>query len=143
MLKRLRRNLVVALVAFVAIWPVAQHALVTWSGGNPWYLFGMAMYTAPHSVVGLKVGRIVDGELVMLPKGSLTPQFNARLRRYSYLYWSGGAWAPSLGIPESLAAAFPDAEAIAIIAIKAKLDLETRNIVEVEHRLEWPIATLR
>lgn len=60
------------LVMSVAAWPFLQFALVHWSGGTPWKLFGLAMYTTVHETE-LEVFDTTAGKETPLAQEQLSP----------------------------------------------------------------------
>jgi hypothetical protein len=117
-----KRNVVLALLAFVALWPLAQRALVARYGIDPWKLAGFAMYATPSLPVLVALFVPKDGTLVLAQEGELPDPVRARLDRFRVERVALGR----LRDPEDLARFFldarPDASGVMIVVQRTDLD---------------------
>ena len=70
---RLRTRIAALLLAFVVVWPPAQHVLSRSFDMDPWAFFGFAMYAAPNLRTHVRAG-ILDGAQDAEPDWNAVPR---------------------------------------------------------------------
>lgn len=101
----MKRGVVVAVLLFVAFWPLVHRGLVARYDVNPWKLAGFAMYTTPTPPVQVVLFRRGAGGLVPIDERSLSPELQRRLARFRVERHALGA----LRRPDALGAALLEA----------------------------------
>lgn len=124
-----RRNLMAAIVAFVALWPLVHAALVARYQIDPWELFGWSMYATPAArvQVGVKVERA----------GNIEPFFafgtqRERLRDFARRRTALGLLAPTEVLARELLEADATIDAVFVITRTLRFDPKTARIVATE-----------
>lgn len=130
-----QRRVTLALVAFVALWPLAHRALVARTGMNPWKLAGWAMYTTPVVPTIVVLFHEEGGKLALLDERSLPGDAREALQRFRD---ARTAWG-SLVRPEPLARAVfeaqPALQHLVIATQKLTLDSDTARMTSVRENL--------
>ena len=123
-----KRRAVAALLAFAALWPFAQRALVARYGIDPWKLAGFAMYATPSMPVLVALFVPEGGRLALVDETSLDPALRARLDRFRAERLALGR----LREPEDLARAFlaarPAATGVVVSVQRTDLDPATARM---------------
>lgn len=133
-----KQRLVFAVLAVLAVWPLAHRALVWRYDIDPWRFFGWAMYCTPKLPAEVSLFAIEGGARVPVPLDSLSDgQREAvdALRRRRSLW---GTLASPERAGAALRAARPQAAAVEVVVTKWYLDPATATIAtrEEAHRFE-------
>ena len=123
-----KQRLVVAVLAALAVWPLAHRALVWRYDIDPWRFFGWAMYCTPKLPADIDLFAIEDGARVAVELRSLTREQRRAihsLRRRRSLW---GTLASPARAGAALRAARPQAEAVEVVVSKWYLDAATATI---------------
>jgi hypothetical protein len=141
-----KRNAVAALLAFVAIWPIAHRALVARYEIDPWKLGGFAMYATPTLPVLL--GVLVEGEgegagrLVPLDESSLPLAARARLDRFRVERVALGRLREPRDAARAILAARPDLHGLVVLVQRTTLDPRSARTVASTQRFVYDRAVL-
>jgi hypothetical protein len=122
-----KRGIVIAVLAFVASWPLVQRGLVAGYGIDPWKLGGFAMYAAPSPPLLVvlvdpdRAGTAIDERTLSAPLRRALDRF--RIERHAL---------GRLREPRALAAAVlaerPDLAALVVVVQTARLDVRTARM---------------
>jgi len=130
-----QRAAALAIVAFVALWPLAHRALVARYGINPWKLAGWAMYTTPVVPTIVVLFHERDGKLALLDERTLPAEAQEALQRFRD---DRTAWG-TLVSPEPLARAVFEAKPglghLVIATQKLTLDPQSARMTSVRENL--------
>lgn len=121
-----RRKIMVGIVGFVLVWPLAHAWLVTRFHVDPWELFGWSMYAAPAARVQIRVDVERDGETTPL---RAMGEARRRVRDYARRRNALGALAPTLPLARSILEQDPTIDALTITTREIVLDPETAHLV--------------
>jgi hypothetical protein len=130
-----RRRLMLAIVAFVLVWPLAHAGLVARYRIDPWELFGWSMYALPAARVQIRVEVERGGEMSPLrAMGVMRQQVKRFARRSTAL----GSLAPTTSLAEEIFADDSTVDAVIIVTREILLDRETARFVarDASHRHE-------
>lgn len=132
---RAQRRVALAILAFVAVWPLLHRGLVARFGINPWKLAGWAMYTTPVVPTIVVLLREEGGKLTVLDERTLPAEAAEALQRYRD---ARTAWG-TLVAPEPLARAVfeaqPGLEHLVVATQKLTLDPGTARMTSVRENL--------
>ncbi len=88
----MRRWALLAIVAWVALWPLAQRGLVSAYDINPWKLGGWAMYTVPTPPVLVALFKDENGQPVLLNEDELGKRLAQSLLEFRTKRHAIGDW---------------------------------------------------
>jgi hypothetical protein len=118
-----KRTVIVALLALLALWPIAQRILVETHAVDPWELWGWGMYTRPR----------LDGDVRAFGvPGGRALERSEELKRFELARRHLGRLASPRAAAEELLARHPELEAVRLLATQLALDPETDRIVARE-----------
>ncbi len=127
-LVKAKRNAIVALVLGVALWPIAQRALVVRYGIDPWKLGAFAMYATPNlPVLVAAVGTGRQGTAVV-DEAALPAWARERLDRFRVERHALGILRDPADVAQMLLAARPDLTRVDILIQRTLLDPATARI---------------
>ena len=130
-----RRKVMLAIVAFVLVWPVAHAGLVARYRIDPWEFFGWSMYALPAARVQVRVEVERAGETKPLrAMGVMRRRVTAFARRSTAL----GAFAPTAALAREILAEDSTIDAVIIVTREVVLDRTSAMLVarDVRHRHE-------
>jgi hypothetical protein len=137
-----RRNALVALLAFVALWPLVHRGLVALYGIDPWKLSGFAMYSTPSlPVVAVAVTAGRDGP-VPIDESSLPAWVRSGLERFRVERLALGTLREPDREARAILAARPDLSSVGILVQKSALDPRTAVIANTTERYVYDRASL-
>ncbi len=123
-----KRNALVALLAFVAGWPLAHRGLVARYEVDPWKLGAFAMYATPNlPVLVAAVGTSLAGTSV-IDEAALPIWIRRDLDRFRVERAALGTLRDPEDVGRMLLAARPDLTSVAILIQRSALDPETATI---------------
>jgi hypothetical protein len=131
----IRRKVMLAIVAFVLVWPVVHVGLVARYRLDPWEFFGWSMYALPAARVQVRVEVERAGEIRPLrAMGAMRRRVTAFARRSTAL----GAFAPTASLAREVFAADATIDAVIIVTREVVLDRASAMLVarDVRHRHE-------
>ncbi len=131
----IRRKLMLAIVAFVLLWPVAHAGLVARYQIDPWEFFGWSMYALPAARVQVRVEVERAGEIRPLrAMGAMRRRVTAFARRSTAL----GDFAPTVSLAREILAEDSTIDAVIIVTREIVLDRASTVLVarDVRHRHE-------
>jgi hypothetical protein len=117
-----KRNLVVALLAFAALWPLVQRGLVARFAIDPWKLGGFAMYTTPSLPILMALLVPEAGRLVPLDEATLPPETRLALERFRRERLALGRLRSPDDAARAVLAARPDLPAVVVWVQRTTLD---------------------
>jgi len=117
-----KRNAVLALLAFAALWPLAQRGLVARFGVDPWKLAGFALYATPSLPLLVALFVPEQGRLVLVDEASLPEPVRARLERFRVERRALGRLREPEDVARALLDARPDASGVMIAVQRTDLD---------------------
>ncbi len=124
-----KRTAIVALLAAVALWPLAHRALVARYGIDPWKLGGFAMYATPNlPVLVAAVGTIASGGTIMIDEATLPVWVRRDLDRFRVERAALGTLRDPEDVGRMLLAARPDVASVGILIQRTTLDPATATI---------------
>jgi hypothetical protein len=135
-----RRNALVALLAFVALWPLVHRGLVARFGIDPWKLSGFAMYATPSLpvlVVPVVPGR---GRDTPLDEASLPAWVRSDLDRFRVERLALGSLREPTAEGRALLAARPDLASVAILVQRSTLEPGSARIATSVERFVYDRA---
>jgi hypothetical protein len=112
------------LVVFVALWPLAQHALMAHYGGDAWRLGGFAMY-ADYQSTQVALFDVEPGGLRLVDETSLPREARDAVARFRRLRGAVGSLASPDAAVRAVYAARPDLENLVVVVQRLWLDPET------------------
>jgi len=124
-----KRNAVLALLAFVVLWPLAQRALVARFGVDPWKLSGFAMDATPTLPLLVALFVPEEGRLVLESEASLPEPVRARLERFRVERAALGRLREPEDVARALLDARPDATGVMIVVQRTDLDPRSARTV--------------
>lgn len=131
----IRRKVMLAIVAFVLVWPVAHAGLVARYRIDPWEFFGWSMYALPAARVQVRVEVERDGEIEPLrAMGVMRRRVTAFARRKTAL----GEFAPTASLAREIFAEDSTIDTVIIVTREVVLDPMSAILVarDVRHRHE-------
>jgi hypothetical protein len=135
-----KQRLVVAVLAVLAVWPLAHRALVVRYDLDPWRFFGWAMYCTPKLPTDIYLFAVENGVRVPVDLQSLTPK---QRRSVDSLQRRRSVWG-SLASPEHVASAIlaakPQADAAEVVVSKWYLDPASAHIATRDERYRFQRA---
>jgi hypothetical protein len=120
-----KRNAVAALLAWVALWPLAQRALVARFEVDPWKLGGFAMYATPTLPVLVAVFAPEAGRLALLDEASLPAGARSDLDRFRVERVALGRLREPRAAARAILAARPDLHGVVLVVQRTALDPRT------------------
>ena len=124
-----KRTAIVALLAAVALWPLAHRALVARYGIDPWKLGGFAMYATPNlPVLVAAVGTIASGGTIRIEETTLPVWVRRDLDRFRVERAALGTLRDPEDVGRMLLAARPDVASVGILIQRTTLDPATATI---------------
>jgi hypothetical protein len=124
-----KRNAVVALLAVVALWPLAHRVLVARYGIDPWKLGAFAMYATPNlPVLVAAVGTTTSGGTIMIDEATLPVWVRRDLDRFRVERAALGTLRDPEDVGRALLAARPDVTSVGILVQRTTLDPATATI---------------
>lgn len=118
----MKRRLALALLAFVAAWPLVHRALVARFELDPWKHAGFAMYAAPSLPVLAAVLAPEAGALVLLDEESLPAGARAALERFRVERLALGRLRQPDDVARAVLAARPELAGVAVQVQRTTLD---------------------
>jgi hypothetical protein len=123
-----KRNALLALLLFVALWPIGQRWLVARYGIDPWKLGAFAMYATPNlPVLVVAVGSGPRG-IAVVDEATLPPWVRQRLDRFRVERLALGRLRDPADVGRLLLQARPDLTSVAILVQRSTLDPATARI---------------
>ena len=124
----MKRGVVVAILAWVTLWPLVHRGLVARYDVNPWKLGAFAMYTTPTPPVLAVLLGPGDGGLVPLDESALPDSVRRegdafRMRRHAL-----GEWARPDTWAEAVLSARPDLNGVVVMVQRMILDRQTARM---------------
>ena len=121
-----------AIVALVALWPLAHRGLVAAYEIDPWKLGGFAMYTTYQTslVVFFRAGP--DG-LRPIDETALPAPVRAELERFRARRSALGTWVAPDAAARALHAVRPELASLVVVVQRLWLDRETARIASEKH----------
>ena len=130
-----RRRIMMAIVAFVLVWPLAHAGLVAGYRLDPWEFFGWSMYALPAARVQVRVDVERDGQTLPLrAMGDMRRRVKSFARRRTAL----GALVSTEPLAREVLAADSTIDAVIIVTREIVLDRASTLLVarDVRHRHE-------
>jgi hypothetical protein len=124
-----KRSAVTALLAAVALWPLAQRALVARWGSDPWKLAGFAMYATPSLPVLVALFVPDAGQLALVDEATLAPPVRETLDRFRVERLALGRLREPEDVARAFLAARPDATGVLVVVQRTDLDRRTARTV--------------
>ena len=122
-----RAHAFVAIVLWVAFWPLAHRALVVESGGDPWRLGGFAMY-ATYQSTQVALFRVEPGGLRRVDDAKLPREAALAFRDYRQRRSALGRLASPDAALRAVHEARPDLRHLVLVVQRLWLDPETARI---------------
>lgn len=135
-----KQRLVVAVLALLALWPLAHRTLVAQARVDPWRFFGWAMYCTPKLPVMVQlIAEIGRARLPLVAETLPRPTRRAvqTLGRQRALW---GTFARADAVAARILADRPDLDAIEIVLRHWYLDPATGLIGEARFKYRYPRA---
>lgn len=124
----MRQRLALALLGFVALWPLAHRALVARLELDPWKLSGFAMYTTPSLPVLAGVLAPRDGKIELVDEAALPVAARDALARFRLERLALGRLRRPDDVARALLAARPDLAGCAVLVQRTTLDPRTAYV---------------
>lgn len=124
-----KRNAALALLAFVALWPLAHRGLVARTGMDPWKLGGFAMYASPTFPVLVGVFVPQEGSLALLEESSLPAEARAVLERFRTQRAALGRLREPTDVARAVLAVRSEIPAVTIVVQRTALDPRSARTV--------------
>ncbi len=128
----MKRVVAVAVLAFVALWPLAHRGLVAVYDVNPWKLAGFAMYTTPTPPVQVVLFERAAGEnaegLAPIDEQTLPPTLRRQLARFRVERHALGALRSPDALGAALLEARRDLEWVVVAVQRMRLDRESARM---------------
>lgn len=123
-----RRALVVAVLAWVALWPLAHRALFARWAWSPWKLSSFGMYAAPHPPILVALLAPRGGRLVPIDEATLPTAARIELDRFRVERHVLGRLREPDAVARAVLAARPDLPSLLIVVQRTWLDPATAQI---------------
>ena len=133
-----KQRLVVAVLAALAVWPLAHRALVWRYDIDPWRFFGWAMYCTPKLPAEVALFAIEHGARVPVEPRSLSDEQREAIDALRARRSLWGTLASPARAGAALRAARPEAEAVEVVVSKWYLDPATATIATHEETHRFP-----
>ena len=137
-----KRDAVAALLGFVALWPLAQRALVARFAIDPWKLGGFAMYATPTLPVLVGVFAPQAGRLDLLDEASLPAEARTRLDRFRVERVALGRLREPRDAARAILAARPDLHGVVLVVQRTTLDPRTARTTASRERFAYDRSIL-
>ena len=124
----MRRAAAIALLGWVALWPLAHRGLVARYDLNPWKLGAWAMYTTPIPPVLAVVAVERPAGLVALDEEALPGETRAVLQRFRAERHALGRLRTPEDVAAAVFAAQPDLQFLAVLVQWTRLDRATARM---------------
>jgi len=125
-----------ALVLLVALWPLAQRALVLRTGSDPWRLGGFAMY-ATYQSTQVAFFRVEPGGLRLVDESTLGGAARAEILRFRRMRSALGRMASPDAAVRALVAARPELEHVVVVVQRLWLDPATGRVASEKQVLPY------
>ena len=131
----IRRRVMLAIVVFVLVWPIAHAGLVARYQLDPWEFFGWSMYALPGARVQVLVEVERDGEIHPL---RAMGEMRQRVQRFARRRNALGLLVSTEPLATEIFAADSTIDAVIIVTREITLDRETTRLVghDAQHRHE-------
>lgn len=128
-----RRRVMVAIVIFVLVWPIAHAGLVSRYRLDPWEFFGWSMYALPAARVQILVEVERGGENHPL---RAMGEMRRRVQHFARRRTALGLLAPTESLAKEILASDPTIDAVVIVTREIALDRGSTLLVanDVRHR---------
>ena len=137
-----KRNGAAALLGFVALWPLAQRALVARFEIDPWKLGGFAMYATPSLPVLVAVLAPEAGRLAVLDESSLPADVRVRLDRFRVERVALGRLREPRDAARAILAARPELHGVVLVVQRTTLDPRTARTRATSERFVYDRSLL-
>jgi hypothetical protein len=141
-----KRRIVIAVLALVAVWPLAQRGLVERFGIDPWKLGGFAMYAAPTPPIQVVLVDPASPESA-LDERMLSAPLRRALDRFRIERHALGGLREPRALAASVLEERADLGAVVVMVQTARLDPETAQIttsrVAYAYGREGPIGQVQ
>lgn len=124
----MRRTAVVAVLAWVALWPLVHRALVARYELSPWKLSSFAMYSSPHPPILVALLVPSDGRLVPLDETALPTLARTELDRFRVERHVLGRLREPDDLARTVLAARPELPTLLIVVQRTWLDPATAHV---------------
>jgi hypothetical protein len=132
-----KRSVVLAVLAVVALWPLAHRALVALWGIHPWKLSSWAMYASPVPP-SLTLVLVPEGRhWTPLDEAALPASARSVLRDFRRDRTALGWLRPPSDVAEAVFEADPDLEALVVAIQRFELDHESARITSVKDQYTY------
>jgi hypothetical protein len=132
-----KQRLVVAVLAALAVWPIAHRALVVHARIDPWRFFGWAMYCTPKLPVMVQAIATHGRARIPLSTATLPPELQRAVYRFSHRRAQWGTFERPDALGARLLAHQSDADAIDISVRHWYLDAPTATIKEARYKYRY------
>jgi hypothetical protein len=121
----------------VALWPLAQRALVARYEIDPWKLGGFAMHATPSLPVLVAIFAPESGRLVLLDESSLPASVRARLDRFRVERVALGRLREPRDVARAILAARPGLAGLVVVVQRTTLDPRTARTTASSERFVY------
>lgn len=125
-----------ALVLLVALWPLAQRALVVRYGSDPWRLGGFAMY-ATYQSTQVALFRVEPGGLRLVDESTLPGAARGELVRFRRMRSALGRLASPDAAVRAVHDARPELEHLVVVVQRLWLDPATARVASEKQVLPY------
>jgi len=139
-----KRTVVIAVLAFAAIWPLAHRAMVTRYDLNPWKFAAWAMYTTPTPPVIVALFTKQGGGFVVVDEAGFSPHVRALLTEFRRERHALGKLRKPDRLARAALRARPDLSSIVVVVQKMTLDRSTALMTSSREIYDYDrVASLR
>ena len=124
----MKRIAVVAVLAWVTLWPLAHRALVARYEWSPWKLSSFAMYASPHPPILVALLTPSDGRLVPLDETTLPTPVRVELDRFRVGRHVLGRLRQPDDVAKTVLAARPELPTLLIVVQRTWIDPATAHV---------------
>lgn len=127
----LKRRIILVVLVFFSVWPLAHYGVVHKYDLYPWKWFGWAMYTVPVRRLVATATSLPDGRQLKPgnPPSEQDKQLIEAYNKFSSYYMQLGELVEASEFARALFKAFPDVNELAIKVQDVRLDRETAMII--------------
>ena len=133
-----KQRLVVAVLAALALWPIAHRALVVQTRLSPWRFFGWAMYCTPKLPVMVELTALRGKARMRLLPGALSREERRAVQRLSEQRGVWGTFATPARLAARLLTSQYYADAVEIAVTHWYLDPATARIATQRYDYTYP-----